>query len=82
MSSKVSIRVPQSDGEIVINKAGDVTKYKVDDSLIQVKEADVAHVLVHVPGAHRARVARDSTDTSKPEDRAKDGAINGSESHQ
>jgi hypothetical protein len=48
---KLRFRVPQKDGEIVVNRGGDVTTYTVRDGVISVDEEHAATVRGDIAGA-------------------------------
>lgn len=47
--------VPQKDGEILITRGGEVTRYKVTDHEVTVKEADLDEFLDLVPESKEVR---------------------------
>ena len=63
--SNVSVKVPQSDGEVSISIGGDEPKvYKVTDGAVSVPEENVARFLAAVDGS---KVAGGSTTGPKKE---------------
>jgi hypothetical protein len=45
------VKVPQADGDIVINDAGEITTYEIKDSKTEVEDSKVTHFLRHVEGS-------------------------------
>lgn len=54
------VKVPQKDGEIVQNRAGDTFTYKVTNHYVEVEDDDVEHFLSTVDGAEAAGETRRS----------------------